>query len=78
MVTPSSYSVLVAENVQVAMLSAGFSQASLAETTGIPRVTLIRRLQGVTAFTVAELDAIAKALSIDVHALAVTTETGAA
>lgn len=54
---------LVATAVTEAMEAAGLSTKALAETTSIPRVTLIRRLRGISPFTVAELAAIAEALN---------------
>ena len=52
----------VAEAVREHIAIAGETQLSIAEVTGIPRTTLMRRLSGVTPFTVAELAAIASAL----------------
>lgn len=58
----------VALAVAQAMEAGGWSEKALAEATGIPRVTLRRRLAG-AAFTTAELDAIAKTLDTSVSAL---------
>ena len=58
----------VAQAVAEAMEAGGWSEKGLAEATGIPRVTLRRRLAG-SAFNVAELAAIASALGTTVTAL---------
>lgn len=55
----------IAANVVEAMKTREVSQNKLAETTGIPRATLIRRLNAVTSFTVAELTAIAAVLDVE-------------
>lgn len=62
---------LVAKNVAQAILAAGETPSSVARATGIPRVTLSRRLKG-DAFTVAELDKIATVLRTDVIHLIAT------
>lgn len=54
----------VAEAVRSRMTEQNVSQVSLSEATGIPRATLIRRLQGHSPFTVAELVAIANHLGV--------------
>ena len=56
----------VAQRVQAGMEAAGVSQVRLSEATGIARPTLIRRLQGHTAFTVNEMALIALALRCSV------------
>lgn len=61
-----NYTQAVAEAVQAAMADRKFTQAGLAEATGIPRVTLIRRLRGHVPFTVRELHDIATALDTPV------------
>lgn len=53
---------IIATAVTEAMQSKGKSTKALAEETSIPRVTLTRRLRGVSPFTVAELAAIAEVL----------------
>lgn len=58
----------VASKVASAMQAGGWSEKALAEATGIPRVTLRRRLAG-AAFNVAELAAIADTLGTTVTAL---------
>lgn len=52
----------VARNVAHAIVLAGENPTSIARATGIPRVTLLRRLQGASPFTVSELDRIAAAV----------------
>jgi transcriptional regulator with XRE-family HTH domain len=59
----------VAAKVRATMTAKGVSQVSLAEATGIPRVTLIRRLNGHASFTIEELAAIATHLGVDVASL---------
>lgn len=58
----------VALAVAAAMKAGDWSENALADATGIPRVTLRRRLAG-SAFNVAELAAIASALETTVTAL---------
>lgn len=64
----TAYPIRVAQAVTEAMNAGGWSEKALAETTGIPRVTLRRRLAG-AAFNVAELAAIADALGTTVSEL---------
>jgi transcriptional regulator with XRE-family HTH domain len=52
----------VVQRVGTAMTLRGYSQKKLAEATGIPRVTLTRRLAGSVPFNVNEIAAIADAL----------------
>lgn len=61
----TTYPQRVALNVAEAMRAGGWSEKALAEKTGIPRVTLRRRLAG-AAFNVAELAAIAAVLGTTV------------
>lgn len=58
----------VAQAVAAAMEAGGWSEKAMADATGIPRVTLRRRLAG-SAFNVAELAAIAATLGTTVTAL---------
>lgn len=58
----SSLTEQVARNVLWTMTRADENPHSLARATGIPRVTLIRRLKAQSPFTVLELDAIARHL----------------
>lgn len=64
----TTYPQRVATAVAAAMTAGGWSEKALAETTGIARVTLRRRLAG-SPFTVAELAAIAAALDTTVTEL---------
>jgi hypothetical protein len=59
-----SVSRAVAGAVAEAIAANGHTQLSVSEATGIPRTTLLRRLGGVTPFTVAELAAIADFLGM--------------
>lgn len=55
----------VAEVVRSAMKDAGISQRELADRTGLPLATLLRRLSGqARSFTVGELFAIAEAVDV--------------
>lgn len=65
--TPPTFAATVATAVSTAIQEQGQTVLGLAEATGIARVTLTRRLAGHTPFTVAELDAIASALGVDVR-----------
>lgn len=55
----------VAETVVAQLRQAGMSRKSLSDETGIPRVTLGRRLSGASAFKVHELEAVAYALGFE-------------
>ena len=57
------------EAVAEAIESAGQTHLAVAEQTGIPRTTLLRRLTGTSPFTVSELERIAALLSVPVHSL---------
>ena len=59
----------VADHVAHHLALAGRSPSWLCCVTGIPRVTLDRRLSGRTPFTLNELDRIAEALSIPTASL---------
>lgn len=65
----NTYPAQVAQAVAEAVKAGGWSEKGLAEATGIPRVTLRRRLAGGAPFNVAELAAIADALGTTVTAL---------
>lgn len=67
-VTTTEYPHRVAQTVVSAMQADGWSEKALADATGIPRVTLRRRLVG-SPFNVAELAAIAAVLNTTVTAL---------
>lgn len=64
--SPLTYSARVAATVSEAIEAQGQTVRGVANSAGIPRATLIRRLSGVTPFTVAELDAIASVLDVPV------------
>lgn len=59
----------VAREVAEQIKASGVTVAWLCEHTGIPRSTLVRRLNGSTPFDLNELDRIAAALRIDTAAL---------
>jgi len=65
----------VAARVRDAIDSAGITHVGLSESTGIPRTTLIRRLNGFAPFTLEELEAVAHVLGTSVSDL---TRKGAA
>lgn len=54
----------IAEAVRELMEAQGVSQLRLSELTGIPRATLIRRLNGQNSFTVSELASVAVNLGV--------------
>ena len=60
---------MVAENVAAQIARYGVKIAWLSDETGIPRVTLHRRLTGRTPFNLTELAAIAAALRIPIAEL---------
>jgi transcriptional regulator with XRE-family HTH domain len=59
----------VAQTVRDAMSAQNVSQLALSNATGIPRVTLIRRLSGRSPFTIAELAVVAEALGVQTSEL---------
>lgn len=61
--------------VSAAIEAAGQTQLGVSEATGIPRATLIRRLRGLSPFTVAELEKIAEVLDTRVSILMGSAET---
>ena len=63
-----------AQLVAAAIEAANESKQSIAKATGIPRVTLDRRLDGHAPFTVKELYAIAVALDVPVESFVVTAK----
>lgn len=65
----NTFSDAVAERVTAAITAVGETQLGVSEKTGIPRSTLMRRLSGVTPFNTDELDAIARALGVDLACL---------
>ena len=66
MVPPGSYPVLVAEVVQEALTATGITLHKLSVDTGIPRMTLARRLKKISSFTAAELALIAPHIGMTV------------
>ena len=64
--TPDHITEGLARVVSEAIKADGKSQRQVADATGIPLVTLNRRLTGRAAFTVVELASIAKVLDISV------------
>jgi len=72
--TPEAISARLTAAVADAIKMAGLSQRAVSEQTGIPLVTLSRRLTGRTAFTVIELAAIAQVLNLSLVELAVRAE----
>ena len=61
----TTYQAAVALNVRAALEASGRSTLSVAEATGIPRATLLRRIAGHSSFTVVELASIAHLLGIE-------------
>ena len=68
----TTYAATVAANIKTEMNNKGRSVLSVAEATGIPRSTLLRRFnsEGMSAFTVREIKAIADDLGTTALALA--------
>lgn len=67
MVRMDPFTSAMAAVVRADMLAAGLSVNALSESTGIPRITLTRRLAG-APFTTAELSALADRLGTSVSA----------
>lgn len=63
-----------AERVSAAIEAAGQTHLAVAEQTGIPRTTLLRRLSGAAPFTITELERVADLLDVPVHSLIPTTD----
>lgn len=72
--TPEAISARLTATVAAAIRTAGLTQRAVSERTGIPLVTLSRRLTGRTAFNMVELAAIAEVLDLSVVELAVRAE----
>lgn len=70
----STWTDQITQAVRAAVASAEISVVVLSEQTGIPRTTLQRRLQGVSEFTVGEVDRIAQALGVPHESLVQSTE----
>jgi transcriptional regulator with XRE-family HTH domain len=61
----------IADRIKDAMETSGISVSKLAELTGIPRMTLSRRLANPTTFTLGELVRIAEVLGITTESLVI-------
>lgn len=72
--TPESIARQVSAEIRAAMKLAGMSQRDMAAKTGIPLVTLGRRLTGGKPFDIAELAAVASTLNIGVVDLMLRAE----
>ncbi|HZL06889.1 MAG TPA: helix-turn-helix transcriptional regulator [Coriobacteriia bacterium] len=72
--TPEQVGRLLSEITSEAIKHAGLSQRATSESTGIPLVTLSRRLTGRSAFTVPEIAAIARASGVSVVELFLRVE----
>ena len=77
MTTAQSISDRLAAVVVQAIRSAGLSQRAVAEKSGIPLVTLNRRLTGKAAFTVLEVAAVAEVVGVGVTELFLRAERAA-
>ncbi|MFC8531861.1 helix-turn-helix domain-containing protein [Nocardia sp. NPDC057227] len=66
----------VSARVEAAIKSSPLSQTAVADITGIPRETLRRRVRGISAFTVDELESIARVLEVDPDDLFGVTKPG--
>lgn len=74
MATPDQLSSRLAATVAASIKAANLSQRAVAEATGIPLVTLSRRLTGHSGFTVPEVAAIADALGVSLVELFLRAE----
>lgn len=72
--TPQQVSDTLSRVVKAAMKTSGHSQRDVAEATGIPLVTLNRRLTGSYSFTVLEVAAIAEVIGVGVTDLFLRAE----
>jgi len=72
--TPQATSDRLTAVIDEAMRAAKISQRAMADATGIPLVTLSRRLNGHTAFTVVEMAAIADVLNLSIVEFALRAE----
>ncbi len=72
--TPQATSDRLTAVIVEAMQAAKVSQRAMSEATGIPLVTLNRRLTGRTAFTVPEMASIADVLHLSIVELALRAE----
>ena len=75
METPEPLIRQIAEEIKSAMLTAGMSQRALADATGLPLVTLSRRLTGAgKPFDLAELALVAAAVNLSLVELIMRAE----
>lgn len=74
MTTPEQISQRLAEVVVAAIKAAGHSQRDVAEASGIPLVTLNRRLTGRSSFTIPEIAAISEVIDTGVTELFLRVE----
>lgn len=74
MTTAHQVSAALAQVIGEALKSAGMSQRKLSGATGIPLVTINRKLQGITPFSAVELVAVARALGVSFAELALRAE----
>ncbi|MFF3065946.1 helix-turn-helix domain-containing protein [Oerskovia sp. NPDC057915] len=72
------YASAVAANIETARRQSGLTKLSLAASSGIPRTSLDRKLNGRGDFTVREITALATALGTTPHALVTTRDVSAA
>ena len=72
--TPETTAQRFAEEVRAGMEVAGISQRDMAARTGIPLVTLSRRLTGRSPFTIPELAAITSEIGISLVEIALRVE----
>lgn len=75
----SSFAMLVARNVSSVINRSGVSMLRASQLTGIPRVTLIRRLRfpSTSPFDVHELEMLARAFHVDIETLVSPDEEAA-
>lgn len=70
----NDFATMVANRVGDLIGASGVTRTWICEQTGIPRVTLHRRLSGLSPFTLAELDRIADALRVPTTSLLPATD----
>jgi transcriptional regulator with XRE-family HTH domain len=74
MTTPTEVSRRLSEAIKEAARTAGLTQRDLADRTGIPLVTINRKLNHTSPFNAVELGAISEALDISLVELALRAE----
>lgn len=74
MTQPQDISRAMTRAVEQARQTAGKSQRALSGESGVPLVTLSRKLRGMGSFTVTELAAVAEALGVSFASLALAAE----